>query len=91
MAGIDITHPHSLPKAKARKAVEEVAAKLADRFGMSHAWDGDRLDFKGSGVDGSIHVAPKQVQVKAKLGFLLSTMQGTVEKEIRKVLDDKFS
>lgn len=91
MAGIDITHAHSLSHAKALKAVEDVAKKLSEKFDFDYAWDGDRLDFKRSGVDGSINVAPKQVHVTAKLGFLLSAMQGTVEKEIRKVLAEKFS
>lgn len=90
MAGIDITHDHSLTHAKARKAVEDVAKKLSAKFDFEYAWEGDRLAFKRSGVDGSIDVEPKQVHVKAKLGFLLSAMQGTVEKEIRRVLADKF-
>ena len=32
MAGIDIQHKHSLSLAKARKGVEDVARKLADKF-----------------------------------------------------------
>ena len=32
---IDIRHAHSMPHAKARKAVEDVARKLAERFDMS--------------------------------------------------------
>lgn len=91
MAGIDIKHKHSLPVAKARKAVEDVAKKLADRFGFEYGWDGDDMNFNRAGVDGKIAVTPEQLHVTAKLGFLLSALQGTVEKEIRKVLDEKFS
>lgn len=91
MAGIDIRHQHSMPIAKARKAVEEVAEKLADRFGMECGWDGDTMHFSRSGVDGRIALGSKQLHVTAKLGFLLSALQGTVESEIRKVLDEKFS
>lgn len=91
MPGIDIQHPHSLPMAKARKAVEEVAVKLGERFGFDYGWDGDTLNFSRAGVDGKIAVQPKQLHVTAKLGFLLSAMQGAVEKEIRRVLEDRFS
>jgi putative polyhydroxyalkanoate system protein len=91
MAGIDIQHKHSLPIAKARKKVEEVAKKLAERFDFQYGWDGDDMNFNRSGVDGKIAVTPEQLHVTAKLGFLLSALQGTVEKEIRKVLDEKFS
>ena len=91
MAGIDIRHTHSLPAAKARKAVEQVAKKLAERFDMEYGWDGDTLHFNRSGVDGKIELAAKHLHVTAKLGFLLSALQGSVEKEIRRVLDEKFS
>jgi putative polyhydroxyalkanoate system protein len=39
----------------------------------------------------SIAVGKDDLRVTARLGMLLSALQGTVEKEIRKVLDEKFS
>ena len=90
MSRIDIRHPHSLPKAKARKAIEDVAKKLAEKFDMDYGWDGDDLHFTRSGVDGRIHLTAKQIRVTAKLGFLLSALKGTVEQEIRKVLAERF-
>lgn len=90
MAGIDIRHPHSLPLAKARSAVEQVAVKLSERFGVDYGWEGDTLLFNRSGVDGRIAVAPEQLHVTAKLGFLLSAMQAPIEAEIRKVLAERF-
>jgi len=90
MPGIDIRHPHSLPMAKARKAVQEVAEKLAERFGVDYDWDGDTLNFARSGVDGKIALAPKQLHVTAQLGFLLSALKGPIENEIKRVLDERF-
>ena len=90
MSDIDIRHQHSLPPAKARKAVEDIAKKLAAKFDMDYGWDGDNLYFNRSGVDGHIHLAPEQIRVTAKLGFLLSALKGTVEQEIRKVLAERF-
>lgn len=90
MPGIDIHHAHSLPPAKARKAVEEVAIKLGEKFGLDSRWEGDTLHFVRSGVDGRIALAPRQLQVTAKLGFLLSALQGPIEAEIRRVLQQKF-
>ena len=91
MSRIDIRHAHSLPKAKARKAIEEVAKKLAEKFEMDYGWDGDVLNFNRSGVDGHIEIGKDDLHVTARLGMLLSAFQGTVESEIRKVLDEKFS
>lgn len=91
MPGIDIRHQHSMPLPKARKAVEEVARKLAQRFDVEYAWDGDTLNFNRSGVDGRIALEPKQLHVTAQLGFLLSALKGPIEAEIRRVLDERFS
>jgi len=90
MSDIDIRHRHSLPMPKARKAVEDIAKKLAAKFDMDYGWDGDELHFNRSGVDGRIHLSDKQIRVTAKLGFLLSALKGTVEQEIRKVLAERF-
>jgi putative polyhydroxyalkanoate system protein len=90
MSTIDIRHAHTLPAENARKAIEEVAAKLSERFGLESNWVGDVLNFNGSGVDGAIALQPGQVQVAAKLGFLLSAMKGMVESEIQRVLKEKL-
>lgn len=90
MSGIDIHHPHSLTRAKARKGVEEVARKLSERFNVEYAWDGDTLNFTRSGVEGRIALLPEQLHVTAKLGFLLAAMKGPIESEIRRVLSEKF-
>lgn len=90
MSTIDIRHAHTLPAENARKAIEEVAAKLSERFGLESNWVGDVLNFNGSGVDGAIALQPGQVQVTVKLGFLLSAMKGMVESEIQRVLKEKL-
>jgi putative polyhydroxyalkanoate system protein len=91
MSNIDIHHPHSKTPAQARKAVEDVAKKLAERFDMAYEWEGDTLNFTRSGVDGHITVQPEQLHVTAHLGFLLSAMKGPIESEIRRVLDERFT
>ncbi len=90
MSSIDVHHPHALPADQARKAIEEVAAKLAERFGLQTTWRGEQLDFSGSGVDGAIELQQGAVRVTAKLGFLLSAMKGMVEGEIQRVLKEKL-
>ncbi len=90
MSRIDIRHAHSLPRAKARKAVEEVAKTLAERFQMVYAWEGDTLNFSRSGVDGQIALGPKDLHVLAKLGFLTAMFKDPIESEIRRVLGERF-
>lgn len=90
MSRIDIRHAHSLPKAKARKAIEEVAKKLAEKFEMDYGWDGDVLNFNRSGVDGHIEIGKDDLHVSAKLGFLTAMFKEPIESEIRRVLKEKF-
>ena len=90
MASIDIQHPHSKTPAQARKAVESMAKKLAERFDMDYGWDGDTLNFSRSGVDGKIALLADKLRVTANLGFLLSAMKGPIESEIRRVLRERF-
>lgn len=91
MGDIDIRHPHSLPMPRAREAVEQAAQRLSEKFGVEYAWDGDAVDFRRAGLDGRIAVAPDELHVTAKLGFLLSAMQGPIESEIRRALEQRFS
>ena len=90
MSRIDIRHPHSLSKAKARKAIEDVARKLAEKFDMDYGWEGDTLNFSRSGVDGHIVLGPDDLHVHAKLGFLTAMFKDPIESEIRRVLKEKF-
>lgn len=91
MPSIDIRHSHSLAPSKARKAVEEVAGKLTDRFGVACEWNGDTLNFSRRGVDGKIALEPKQLHVTAQLGFMLAALKGPIEAEIRRVLQERFA
>lgn len=91
MSSIDILHAHSLPHAKARKAVQEVADKLSERFGIKYEWQGDTLNFNRAGVDGKIALGGSDLRVTANLGFLMSAFKGPIEEEIRRVLDERFS
>ncbi len=90
MPSIDIQHTHTKTPAQARKALESVARKLAERFDMQFGWDGDTLNFMRSGVDGKINMSPNQLHVTAQLGFLLSALKGPIELEIKRVLSEKF-
>ncbi|RYG07465.1 MAG: polyhydroxyalkanoic acid synthase [Burkholderiales bacterium] len=90
MPSIDIHHSHSKTPAQARKAIESVAKKLAERFDVKYDWDGDTLNFVRSGVDGKIKLSPKKLHVTAQLGFMLSMLKDPIESEIKRVLSEKF-
>ena len=90
MPSIDIKRSHSLPLAEAKKKVQRVADHIAQRFDVACDWQGNTLNFQRSGVDGQIRLGPKDVHVVADLGFLLSALRGTVEREVNRYLDEEF-
>lgn len=90
MSNIDIRHAHSLDPTSARHAVQDIADKLSQRFGVACVWDGNVLNFERSGIEGFIDVRPQMLHVNAKLGFLYSAMKGPIEHEIRRVLGERF-
>ena len=91
MSRIDIQHRHARSDADARRIVEGIVQQLHQRYGVDGHWDqDDAASLSGPGLQGSIRLAPGQVQVTAELGFLLSVMSGQVEAEIRRVLAERL-
>ena len=90
MPDIDLEHPHGLPPAQARRAVEDVAIRLGQRFGVDYRWEGDTLHFRRPGVDGRIALGPGLLRVQARLGLLLAGLRGPIEQELRRVLRERF-
>lgn len=90
MSRIDIVHAHSMTPAQARLAVQDIADKIASRFGAQCRWEGDVLNFSRAGIDGHIALLPHQVHVNAHLGLLFSAMKGPIEHEVRRVLAERF-
>lgn len=90
MPKIDITRPHQLSIDEARAVVDQVAARMREKFGMDGQWQGDTLTFSRPGVNGSIAVAGDAIRVSAELGMMLAPLKGMVEQEIRRKLDEHF-
>ncbi|MGY3038853.1 putative polyhydroxyalkanoate system protein [Rhodanobacter sp. TND4EL1] len=91
MPKIDIRRPHQLSITDARSVVEQVAARMHEKFGIDGRWQDDTLLFSRPGVSGSIAVGSDAIEVKAELGMMLAPLKGMVEQEIRRKLDEHFS
>lgn len=91
MPKIDIRRPHQLSLPDARAVVDQVAARMHDKFGMEGQWQGDSLRFSRPGVTGAITVDSDAIHVTAELGMLLAPLKGMLEQEIRRKLDEHFT
>ncbi len=87
MATISITRKHKLPQKKARAAAEKMAKDLNKRFDLEYAWNGDRIEFERPGVTGHMLVGKDKVVLDVSLGWLLTPLAPTFEREITAQLD----
>jgi putative polyhydroxyalkanoate system protein len=91
MSEIKIHRDHQLGLANARKIAWAWAEEVEQRFDMIctviEGELGDTVEFKRSGVKGTLIVAPDHFELDAKLGFLLGAFSKTIEHEIEKNLD----
>lgn len=90
MAEINIVQKHKLSAAKARKAAQAVADKLAQEYELECAWDGDILRFERSGVDGSLTLEKGVASITLKLGFMLRAFSGKIERQISEQMAEVF-
>ena len=87
MASISITRKHQLTHKKAKDVAEKIAKDLEKRFALAWEWDGDHVDFERPGVSGRMLVGKDTIKLEASLGFLLSALKPSIEKEIHAQLD----
>jgi len=91
MADIKIHRKHTLGLAKARKVAWAWAEQVEEKFDMEctvlEGETSDTVEFKRSGVNGQLIVAPDHFELDAKLGFLLGAFAKTIEAEIERELD----
>ena len=91
MADIKIRREHSLGLPKARKVAWQWAEEVEKKFDMEctvlEGEYSDTVQFKRSGVSGTLVVAADHFDLNAKLGFLLGAFAKTIEGEIEKNLD----
>ena len=87
MARFTVERPHSLGKEKAREKAELLVEKLAEKYGIKHEWDGDRVKLEGKGAKGAVDVEDALVRINLELNFFLSAMSGQIQTEVERQLD----
>ena len=90
MADIHITRSHAMPLKKAREAADRFADQLAEKFDLESQWESDTLHFTRAGVNGTLTLARGSVEIRAKLGLLLSAFRSSFEAHIKDNLDRVF-
>ena len=87
MATISMARKHSLTHKKAKAVAEKIAKDLRKRFELEYAWNGDHIEFERPGVTGRMAVGKEKIALDVNLGWLLTPLKPTIEKEIAAQLD----
>ena len=90
MADITIHQSHELTAKKARAAAEKVADEMANEFEMAIDWQGDVLNFKRSGVSGTLTLLDHAAQLDITLGFMLKAFAPKIEEKVRENMAKVF-
>lgn len=90
MPSIDIRRHHHQDRQQARAHVDELAARMREKFGVETHWEGDTLRLRHLGIDGGITVDDEQVHVQARLGMLLAALKPRIEQEVNEKMDAYF-
>ncbi len=83
-----IRRDHDLGLDEAKRRIDAVAAQLGPRFDLRSAWQGDRLEVTGTGVNGHIAVTEEEIEVIVRLGFALMMFERTIRAELEGAIDE---
>lgn len=88
MGAITAERAHSHGLAAAKQEAEALAIDLSEKFGLKHRWQGETLEFKGSGAKGFIKCGEDDIALRLELSFVLRPFKTRIEQEIHKYLDE---
>lgn len=91
MDDIVIYRKHGKTLAEARKSAEHMANELSEEFDLTCAWQGNVLTFERFGVSGKLEIDEVEVGLTVRLGFLLSALRPSIEREVHKFFDENFA
>ena len=83
-----IRRSHQLSIEEAKVRADEIAADLAERFGLTARWQGDSMIVSGTAVNGALHIDEETVEVVINLGLALKLMEGPIRSVIEDSIDD---
>jgi putative polyhydroxyalkanoate system protein len=88
LSSISIRRTHSLPRARAVEAVNAVAGRLQDEYGVQSRWEGATLRFERAGLSGTLALSAAELTIDVELGFLLGALRGSIASGIERQLDE---
>lgn len=91
MSDITLVEKHTLTMAQAREVAQQVAEQMKKDYEIGYAWEGDVLNFKRSGVSGTLALADGQATLDIALGFMLKGFRKKIEEQVGRNMHKLFS
>ena len=90
MADLSMKREHDLTAEEARKQIEKLADKLADRLGGSWDWDGDTAICESRGAKARVSYDDANVWLDLTLPMMLKPLRRTIQAKVEEILDRDF-
>jgi putative polyhydroxyalkanoate system protein len=87
MADISIKRAHKLGLKGARTAADRMAEKLGEKFDLTGDWSGNVLEFRRTGVSGTLEVSENEMTLEVTLNFMLKMMKAPIEQAVHEQLE----
>ena len=90
MADISVTQTHQLTREQAKQAAQKVADQMAQEFDMRIAWEGDMLNFRRSGIAGTLALQATAATLEITLTGMLKAFASTIEEKVGRNMQKVF-
>ncbi len=91
MSDITLVENHTLTMERAREVAQQVAEQMKADYEVGYAWEGDVLNFKRSGVSGTLALTEGRAQLDVTLGFMLKGFRKKIEEQVGRNMHKLFS
>ena len=91
MSDITLVEKHALTMAQAREVAQQVAEQMKADYEVGYAWEGDVLNFKRSGVSGTLALTEGRAQLDINLGFMLKGFKSKIEEQVGRNMRKLFN
>ena len=91
MSDITLVENHTLTMERAREVAQQVAEQMKADYEVGYVWEGDVLNFKRSGVSGTLALTEGRAQLDVTLGFMLKGFRKKIEEQVGRNMHKLFS
>lgn len=88
MRTIKLSKPYTMPRTELEEVLNKVTEGLEKKFQIVNDWQGDVINFKRTGLNGSLLIKESELELNIKLGLLAASFSGVVKNNIVKYMEE---